>query len=241
MKRNQYMAALEQALKARRVPDIDDILAEYAQHFEHKRADGFTEEEIAARLAKPEAIAAQFAELAAGGETAPRQTSRVLVGVGLVCCDVGIYLFYTVIWGFLIVLGAFSIAVGALAALLLLRGNIAGLIPPMPYPGAALMGISFAGLTLLSVLGTRMCFLYSRLWYRGYLRWRKNSLTGAPYPPYAPQPPASRRGQRATRLLTAVSLLVFGVFLTVAFIVLTVEANFGPFWHVFGWFGGSMP
>ena len=62
----EFMAALSQELKKRGIADSDDILEEYEQHFAFKLADGYSEEEIAAKLGSPKDLAAQF-------DPAPRQ------------------------------------------------------------------------------------------------------------------------------------------------------------------------
>ena len=76
MTRNEYLSALRAELKRRGADDIEDILAEYAEHFACKLADGYSEEEIAARLGEPAQIAAQFdtarGEARGGGRGAQR-------------------------------------------------------------------------------------------------------------------------------------------------------------------------
>ena len=44
MTRNEYLSALRAELKRRGADDIEDILAEYAEHFACKLADGYSEE-----------------------------------------------------------------------------------------------------------------------------------------------------------------------------------------------------
>lgn len=60
MTKNEFLSRLEAELETRRVPEPEDILVEYRRHFEYKMADGYSEEEIAARLGPPEELAAQF-------------------------------------------------------------------------------------------------------------------------------------------------------------------------------------
>ena len=50
MTKNEYLEQLQASLRRGRVSDADDILDEYRQHFEFKMAEGYTEEEIAAKL-----------------------------------------------------------------------------------------------------------------------------------------------------------------------------------------------
>ena len=50
MKKAEFLNKLREELEKRNVADAADILEEYEQHFDLKLADGFFEEEIAARL-----------------------------------------------------------------------------------------------------------------------------------------------------------------------------------------------
>ena len=69
MTKNEFMEKLAKELKARGVADAADIEEEYEQHFAFKLADGYSEEEIAARLGSPAELAAQF-------DPAPQGTKR---------------------------------------------------------------------------------------------------------------------------------------------------------------------
>lgn len=111
MKKNEFLNQLREELEKRNVPDAADILEEYAQHFDLKLADGFFEEEIAARLGNPAMLAAQFGE----AEAAPRQRdgSKALTVMGLGFADVFAGLFFLLLAGFGIVL---SYVVCALSA-----------------------------------------------------------------------------------------------------------------------------
>ena len=60
MNRNEYLSRLKTELKRNNVGESEDIIEEYEQHFAFKLADGFSEEEIAAKLGSPEAVALQF-------------------------------------------------------------------------------------------------------------------------------------------------------------------------------------
>ena len=62
MKKTEFLNKLREELEKRNVADAADILEEYEQHFDLKLADGFFEEEIAARLGDPAILAAQFDE-----------------------------------------------------------------------------------------------------------------------------------------------------------------------------------
>lgn len=61
MKRNEFIETLKEKLESNGVEDTDDIIEEYEEHFAFKLADGYSEEEIAAKLGDPKAIASQYA------------------------------------------------------------------------------------------------------------------------------------------------------------------------------------
>ena len=50
MTRHEFITTLSQELEKRNITDAYDIVEEYDEHFEFKLADGYSEEEIAARL-----------------------------------------------------------------------------------------------------------------------------------------------------------------------------------------------
>lgn len=84
MTKNEFMTKLSNELLKRNISDAADILDEYEQHFGLKTADGYSEEEIAAKLGNPAELAAQF-----GSE--PKQGAKYSVFplgcglLGLIC------------------------------------------------------------------------------------------------------------------------------------------------------------
>jgi hypothetical protein len=70
MKRAEFIEKLSKKLRDFNVEDMEEIVAEYEEHFALKLADGYSEEEIAARLGAPESLARQFA--AGSGEKRPK-------------------------------------------------------------------------------------------------------------------------------------------------------------------------
>lgn len=80
MTKNEFLTQLESELRRRKIADADDIVSEYEQHFAFKMSDGYSEEEIAAKLGDPEALASQFGE-AEGGTVRKGGTSRSLLWV----------------------------------------------------------------------------------------------------------------------------------------------------------------
>lgn len=65
MTRNEFVTQRTAELHKRNVAAAD-VVEEYQQRFSFKLADGYSEEEIAARLGDPVALAAQFGEAEAG-------------------------------------------------------------------------------------------------------------------------------------------------------------------------------
>lgn len=60
MTKIEWMAQFETELHKRKVTDAAEIAEEYGQHFAFKSADGYSEEEIAAKPGFPVKLAAQF-------------------------------------------------------------------------------------------------------------------------------------------------------------------------------------
>ena len=108
MTRNEFVTQLTAELQKRNVAAAD-VVEEYQQHFSFKLADGYSEEEIAARLGDPVALAAQFGE----AETGEKRHSAVLTQLWLVWAD----LFF----GAFAVLLSFG-AVPTVFVLLIIRG-----------------------------------------------------------------------------------------------------------------------
>ena len=59
MTKNQFIDLLKEELKHNNVPDAEDIIEEYEQHFSFKLADGYSEEKISAKLGDPKSLADQ--------------------------------------------------------------------------------------------------------------------------------------------------------------------------------------
>lgn len=108
-----------------------------------KLADGFFEEEIAARLGDPAMLAAQFDE----AERTPQKKSggKPLTVIGLGFADVFAGLFFLLLAGLGIVLAAAALSFGVAAVCLLGGLNIHGLLPAMPLLVRRDSGVESAG------------------------------------------------------------------------------------------------
>ena len=109
MTKNEFMTRLANGLHKRNIADADDVLEEYEQHFAFKLADGYSEEEIAAKLGTPEELAAQF-------ETAPETAKKrpaALTWLWLGWADLFFGLFSALLLSFGAVLAACVLSFGA--------------------------------------------------------------------------------------------------------------------------------
>lgn len=83
MTKNEFLVSFQKELQKRHIPDWEEVLSEYEQHFALKQADGFIEEEIAAKLGAPAELAAQFEAADEGDKTASRPAAHLIrFGVG---------------------------------------------------------------------------------------------------------------------------------------------------------------
>jgi len=233
MTKTEYLEQLKGELLKNNVPDADEIVLEYEQHFAFKLADGFSEEEIAAKLGTPGEIAAQFQGAEKTGKK-KRGIKAVLI-TGLTLLGVIEAAAYIAFFAFAVVLFAAAVTSAAAGVMLMARLNIAGLLPSMPYAGALLLGVCMIALGVLFCVAGVYSFSSLRQLVRASLRWRKNTLGGAlPNLPSSPQfSPKTRRTLRTVLLFATV---VFGVAFIAGFAVLAIQAGSFGFWHVFGWF-----
>ena len=85
MTKIEFLEMLTTELKHNNVADAADIIEEYEQHFAFKLADGYSEEEIAAKLGNPKNIAAQY-------DSVPKERSgskKIITRIGL--CVAGFF------------------------------------------------------------------------------------------------------------------------------------------------------
>lgn len=237
MKKNDYLQALRRLLEAKQVPDMMEIMAEYEQHFAFKQADGFSEEEIAARLGSPEQIAAQYE--GAPSSSGCRAPMPVVVGLGF--CDLFAAMVYILLIAAGVVLGVGAIAFLMLGACLVVGTNPFSLLPAIPYWCGAAIGFSCLALAVLMGAG---CVYYAALLrqlLRSFVRFQKNMLavsTGRPALPPLPLraclPPSVSRKLRSAALI---SLLAFAALFVLSYLACALSAGSLQFWHTWGWFG----
>ena len=100
MTKLEFMNQLASELHKRNIADAADVLEEYEQHFAFKLSDGYSEEEIAARLGSPADLAAQFESAPQGA----KRRSAALTWLWLGWLDVFFGLFAILLLAFGIVL-----------------------------------------------------------------------------------------------------------------------------------------
>ena len=237
MTKNEFMTRLASELRKRNVADAAEVIEEYEQHFAFKLADGYSEEEIAAKLGSPEELAAQFEST----DTAKKVGgSKALAVAGLCFVDLFAGLFFVLLAGFGIVLAAASLSFAALAVCLLGNLNIYGLIPTMPYWCGAILALSFVALAVLITVGCVYYAAFLRQLLRSFARFQHNTLATASgeaaLPALAIHPQFSAKTKRRLRSVALISLTLFAACFVLSYVVCTLLAGSFQFWHVWGWF-----
>lgn len=237
MKRTEFLNLLTEELAKRHVSDAEDIVEEYAQHFGLKLADGYSEEEIAARLGDPTALAAQFGEA-----EGPKRKSgnKPLVVVGLCFADVFAGLFFLLLAAWGLVMAAAALAFITVAICLFGGMDLFALLPAIPYWCGVILGLAFAALAMLSAVGCVYYGAFLRQMIRSFSRFQHNALAvtsgEAALPPLPIHPQLSGKNRRCLRTAALVSLALFAACFVLAYIACALSAGSLEFWHVWGWF-----
>ena len=176
MTKNEFMEKLAKELKARGVADAADIEEEYEQHFAFKLADGYSEEEIAAKLGDPAKLAAQF-----GAESAPtgKGGKKAAVVTGFVFLDIVTVLGFLALAAFALVLAAAAIGFAVVGVSLITKASLCGVIPAMPYGSAVILGIASLALAVLTGIGCAWYTAFVRQSVRAFCRFQSNAIADA--------------------------------------------------------------
>ena len=229
MNKEQYLSVLRKELHINKVEDIDEIIAEYEEHFAHKLSDGYTEEEIAAKLVKPAVIAKQFVL-----DTGRARGANALTKIGAACLDTIMLLLDVTLYAFTAALGAGAIGLLIGGLYVIFSGGLP--FAPMPAMGRVLIGVATIALCVMTGAGTIYYTAFINQLNRAYIRWHKNLMTGRISPGYSTAPRLAGKLKRRLRLVTLLSLLVFIVVFAAGYAYLTVSAGELGFWHVWHWF-----
>jgi len=239
MTKSEFLEILSQELKRRNVADAADIAEEYKQHFAFKLADGYSEEEIAAKLGNPKELASQYASVSVdknGGK-------KIVTVIGLGAADTFFGILFVLLCAWEIVMGAMVIAFGTLSGCLICGSN--GLsffsIPEIPYNCGFILGLAFLALAVLSAMGTIYFFRFIGQLTRSFGRFHKNTLSAvngkAVLPSLPVYPQFTAKNRRLLRLITTIAAIAFAVCFVSGYISCVITSGSFEFWHTWGWFG----
>ena len=240
MNKQEYLFALEKALIKAGVRDYNEIIEEYEEHFDMKSADGYGEEEIAARLASPEEIAGQFGEIKAAHNTATvwQKTLRI---TGLVFAHILAWPLFIMLYAWVVVVGAFALASLAVGGLLVMGASAWDVawvnFIHMPYISSLLLGIALLSLAVLVGIGTEYCRLYTAQIIKVFMRWHGAMLgKSSKSPPLSKHPLINPKKRRVMRNIVLLALVVFIVTFVAGYIsMVIISGSFEP-WYVWQWF-----
>ncbi|MEA4888998.1 MAG: DUF1700 domain-containing protein [Clostridiaceae bacterium] len=234
MTKNEYLSQLRFELNRNKITESEDIIGEYEQHFAFKLADGFTEEEIAAKLGSPVTIAAQFAS--DEQEKNPRSGGKVFMTIAMSFAAVFAITAYVLFFVWTVAVYASSLVSAGIGVVLIGHFNIAGLIPYMPYPSALIFGVCFLAFAVFLAAGAYYFFVYTKQIVKASIRWHRNVISGNPLPPLPWNPQFAVKTGRRLRTVLLWSATVFGTTFMLAMIVSQVLSGAWGFWHAWNWF-----
>lgn len=235
MTKQDYLNELKAELNKNAVADAEDIITEYEQHFLFKLADGFSEEEIAAKLGAPAQIALQFAGLPA--EKKRRGGKKMLLVLWLTIIGIFEVMLYGAFLSFIVALFCASLVPAALGVEFIAGLNFMNILPPMPYGGAIVFGITLLALGVMLFLFAVYCFAYLRQMVRVSLRWRKNLMSDEALPMLPMSPQFKPKTRRALRSILLWAVLIFAIAFVAGYGILSIYTHSFGFWHALGWFG----
>lgn len=236
MTKNEFLSVLSSVLEKNQVSDAAEIIEEYEQHFSFKLADGYSEEEIAAKLGNPEQLAQQFER----GAASVGQRSGMMTKIVLGFFDIFVALFYLLLAACGVVILIASIAFIAVGICMLVGASPYSLIPAMPYLCSVIIGIALAALGVLTAVGCKYYWALMKQLVISFCRFQRNTIAAATGAPVLPALPAHVRFEpktnRRLRTLALIALLVFAMFFVLGYVACALSAGSLEFWHVWGWF-----
>ncbi len=234
MTKSEYLTRLGIELKKNEIADLEDIVEEYEEHFAFKLADGYSEEEIAAKLGSPETIAAQFASEKSEGK--PGSGNKVFVTTAMSFVAIFEIMIYLLFFAWAVVISVSSLASAGIGAALIGHFNAAGLIPDMPYLSAFIFGVCFLAFAMFLAAGSYYFFAYAGQIVKASIRWHKNVISGNTLPPLPWNPQFTAKTGRRLRTVLLWSVTVFGVSFVLAMVVSQFLSGALGFWHAWNWF-----
>lgn len=236
MTKNDFLTKFTSVLKKNQVPDFAEIIEEYEQHFAFKLADGYSEEEIAARLGDPEQLAMQYER---GSVSFPKQ-SGVMTKIGLGFADVIAGMFFLLLAACGVVIFIAGIAFIVTGACMIVGASPYSLIPAMPYFCGFVIGIALIALGILGIIGSVYYWALFRQLIKAFGRFQHNTIAAATGNPVLPSLPVYGRlapkQNRRLRNLALIALFTFAVCFVIGYVACALSARRLEFWHVWGWF-----
>ena len=238
MTKNEFLSKLADELKKNNISDSDDIVNEYEQHFAFKMSDGFSEEEIAAKLGDPAIIASHFES---DGDDKKGGGRKVTTVIGLCFIDFFVGAFFVLLMAWELIMAAFSISNAVIAVCLI--GNISpwSIIPHIPHLPGVVFGLSFAALSVLSAAGCIYFAALIRQLMRSYSRFHQNTIAAASgravLPSLGINPRLPAKINRRIRTVALFTLVVFTTCFVLGMIISMISSGALEFWHAWGWFG----
>ena len=239
MTKLEYLNELKAELNKNAVVDAEEILSEYEQHFLFKLADGFTEEEIAVKLGSAAQIAAQFAGIS--GERKIKGGKKFFLVLWLTIIGVFEAMLYGAFFCFVVAMFCGSLVPAVLGVELIMGLNYMNILPPMPYAGAVIFGITLLSVSVILVIFAIYCLAYLRQMVRASLRWRKNLLSAEALPLLPLNPQFKPKTRRALRTILLWAVLIYAIGFVVGYAFLSYYTQAWEFWHALGWFGYVAP
>ncbi|MBR6739773.1 MAG: DUF1700 domain-containing protein [Clostridia bacterium] len=232
MNKQEFMELFSSELETLGVEDRADIIAEYENHFAFRLADGYTEEEIAARLGDPKLLALQF-DSEPPERSAPRRIAACFIAA---LSDVLALVLGAVLTAWIVVMGAISVASVTLGFCLALNVNVFDLFTEVPYVNCLLFGLSFIFFGIFGASCSVFCTMYALQWVRVYRRARARIFSGSSLPEKSAHPALGRPLTMTLSLTAMISLAAFGVLFIVSFVILALHEGNIAFWQNLGWF-----
>jgi len=238
MTKVEFLSKLADELKKNNIPDAEEIISEYEQHFAFKMADGFSEEEIAAKLGNPAVLASQF-ESAEEDKKGVGRKAATVIGLSIFGFFSGIFFVLLMAWE--IVMAAFSLCSAVVAACLFAGISPRSLIPPMPSWPRVVFGLSLTALSVLSAVACIYFAAFIRQLMRSYGRFHQNTIAAAsgnaqlPSISIVPRLPA--KANRRIRSVALFSLVLFTSCFVLGTVLAMILSGSLEFWHAWGWFG----
>jgi len=238
MTKNEFLSKLADELKKNNVADADDIICEYEQHFAFKMADGYSEEEIAAKLGDPAELASQFEGPAQEKSYAGK---KLITVTGLFFVDIFIGALFILLISWEIIMAALSIVNAVIAVCLFSNTIPRSIIPHIPYLSGVVFGVAMSALSVLSATGCIYFYSFIRQFMRSYGRFHNNTIAAASgnavLPPLAVHPKLPAKINRRIRSVTLFSLVIFTACVVLGMVISMILSGSIEFWHAWGWFG----